>query len=226
MAELGTKTTCLQLLPAFEPQGFFLCLGVQTEAARGHIFNSNWCSRISPGAKPWPLVAHPPWPICKSGPRSFARLSLPAPRGRRRVIRPVRRRRWKSSGPCIFSEVLRCNAKNPRWSQCDRFILNKGRAAPLLYAVLTEAGYLLREQLPTLRELVSLLEGASQLPQAGGYGSIHRFALPRIVDPPGHRHGLHRLRYRASARIIRSALGPGGPGSLTAPSIQPATAQR
>jgi transketolase len=58
-----------------------------------------------------------------------------------------------------FGGVLRYDPKNPKWPQRDRFILSKGHAAPLLYAVLAEAGYFPREQLATLRKLGSPLEG-------------------------------------------------------------------
>jgi transketolase len=58
-----------------------------------------------------------------------------------------------------FGGVLRHDPKNPKWPQRDRFILSKGHAAPLLYAVLAEAGYFPREQLATLRKLGSPLEG-------------------------------------------------------------------
>src|SRR5215469_14044923 len=58
-----------------------------------------------------------------------------------------------------FGGVLRHDPKNPTWPQRDRFILSKGHAAPLLYAVLAEAGYFPRDLLPTLRKLDSPLEG-------------------------------------------------------------------
>jgi transketolase len=58
-----------------------------------------------------------------------------------------------------FGGVLRHDPKNPSWPQRDRFILSKGHAAPLLYAVLAEAGYFPKEQLATLRKLGSPLEG-------------------------------------------------------------------
>jgi transketolase len=58
-----------------------------------------------------------------------------------------------------FGGVLRYDPKNPAWPERDRFILSKGHAAPLLYAVLAEAGYFPREQLTTLRKLGSPLEG-------------------------------------------------------------------
>src|ERR1043166_1808423 len=58
-----------------------------------------------------------------------------------------------------FGGILRYDPKNPHWPQRDRFILSKGHAAPVLYAVLAEAGYFPREQLQTLRQLGSPLEG-------------------------------------------------------------------
>jgi transketolase len=58
-----------------------------------------------------------------------------------------------------FGGVLRYDPKNPGWPQRDRFILSKGHAAPLLYAVLAQAGYFPASQLPTLRKLGSPLEG-------------------------------------------------------------------
>ncbi|MCS7015084.1 MAG: transketolase [Gemmatales bacterium] len=58
-----------------------------------------------------------------------------------------------------FGGILRYRAQEPSWPQRDRFILSKGHAAPLLYAVLAEAGYFPVEQLDTLRQIGSPLEG-------------------------------------------------------------------
>ncbi len=58
-----------------------------------------------------------------------------------------------------FGGVLRYDAKNPTWPGRDKFILSKGHAAPLLYAVLAEAGYFPIEQLITLRKIGSAFEG-------------------------------------------------------------------
>jgi transketolase len=58
-----------------------------------------------------------------------------------------------------FGGVLRYRSDEPYWPERDRFILSKGHAAPLLYAVLAHAGYFEREQLWTLRQINSPLEG-------------------------------------------------------------------
>src|SRR5262249_56601472 len=58
-----------------------------------------------------------------------------------------------------FGGVLRHDPKNPAWRERDRFILSKGHGAPLLYAVLAEAGYFPVAELNTLRQIGSPLEG-------------------------------------------------------------------
>jgi transketolase len=59
----------------------------------------------------------------------------------------------------LYFSVLRHNPKEPVWPQRDRFHLSKGHCCPLWYAVLAEAGYFPKEELFTLRELGSILQG-------------------------------------------------------------------
>jgi transketolase len=67
-----------------------------------------------------------------------------------------------------FGGILRYDPKNPHWPERDRFILSKGHAAPLLYAVLAEAGYFSKDQLGTLRKLGSPLEGHPNMRRLAG----------------------------------------------------------
>ena len=59
----------------------------------------------------------------------------------------------------LYFRVLRHDPAQPLWPERDRFILSKGHAAPALYAVLAESGYLPVEELLTLRKLGSRLQG-------------------------------------------------------------------
>jgi len=59
----------------------------------------------------------------------------------------------------FFGGVLRYRSNEPDWPERDRFILSKGHAAPLLYAVLAQAGYIDHEELRRFRELNSPLHG-------------------------------------------------------------------
>ncbi len=59
----------------------------------------------------------------------------------------------------LYLKILRHKPKDPKWPDRDRFILSKGHAAPLLYATLAECGYFPVEELATLRQLNSRLQG-------------------------------------------------------------------
>jgi transketolase len=60
---------------------------------------------------------------------------------------------------CLFFDEMRFNPKNPRDPANDEFILSKGHAAPLLWAVYAEAGLIPMKSLTTLRKIGSDLEG-------------------------------------------------------------------
>jgi transketolase len=59
----------------------------------------------------------------------------------------------------LFFSKMRFDPKNPQYGNNDRFVLSKGHAAPLLYAVWAEAGLFPVERLTDLRKLDSDLEG-------------------------------------------------------------------
>jgi len=59
----------------------------------------------------------------------------------------------------LFFDVMRYDPADPGNPLCDRFVLSKGHAAPLLYAAWAEAGALPVERLLTLRRIDSELEG-------------------------------------------------------------------
>ena len=59
----------------------------------------------------------------------------------------------------LYFKVLRHKPSDPKWSDRDRFILSKGHAAPALYATLAECGYFPVEELLTLRQMDSRLQG-------------------------------------------------------------------
>ncbi len=58
-----------------------------------------------------------------------------------------------------FGGHLRYDAQNPQWPERDRFILSKGHACPVLYAVMAEAGITPIDQLTTLRKMGSIYQG-------------------------------------------------------------------
>ncbi|MBI4826855.1 MAG: transketolase [Nitrospirae bacterium] len=59
----------------------------------------------------------------------------------------------------IYFSKMRYNPQDPLWDGRDRFIMSKGHAAPLLYAVLAKAGYFSKDILNDLRKIESPLQG-------------------------------------------------------------------
>lgn len=59
----------------------------------------------------------------------------------------------------LYRKILHHKPADPYWKDRDRFILSKGHAAPVLYAVLAECGYFPKSELMTLRQLNSHLQG-------------------------------------------------------------------
>jgi len=59
----------------------------------------------------------------------------------------------------LFWRVMRHKPEDPQWPDRDRFVLSKGHAAPVLYAVLAECGYFPIAELDTLRKIDSILQG-------------------------------------------------------------------
>lgn len=59
----------------------------------------------------------------------------------------------------LFYNVMRHDPANPGWKDRDRFILSKGHACPVLYAVMAECGYTPADQLKSLRKLGSIYQG-------------------------------------------------------------------
>lgn len=59
----------------------------------------------------------------------------------------------------IYFSKMEFDPKNPLWEKRDRFIMSKGHAAPLMYAIMAEAGYFPKETIETLRTIESPLQG-------------------------------------------------------------------
>ena len=59
----------------------------------------------------------------------------------------------------LYFHVLNHNPKKPDWNERDLLVLSNGHIAPVLYAAMANAGYLDRDELKTLRQLGSRLQG-------------------------------------------------------------------
>jgi len=68
----------------------------------------------------------------------------------------------------LYFEVMRIDPQNPQWEERDRFVLCKGHAAPVLYATLAERGFFPVEELVTLRQINSRLQGHPDMKNTPG----------------------------------------------------------
>lgn len=68
----------------------------------------------------------------------------------------------------IYENVLRYDVQNPVWAERDRFVMSKGHACPALYALLADKGFFPKEDLMTLRQLHSILQGHPDMRKCPG----------------------------------------------------------
>ena len=59
----------------------------------------------------------------------------------------------------LYFEEMNIDPENPQWADRDRFVLSKGHTAPGLYAALALRGFFPWEELKTLRQMDSRLQG-------------------------------------------------------------------
>ncbi|MDP8259352.1 MAG: transketolase [Candidatus Aadella gelida] len=63
----------------------------------------------------------------------------------------------------LYHRRMNIDVKKHDWKGRDKFILSKGHGCPALYAVLSDMGFFPREELWTLRQIESRLQGHPQL---------------------------------------------------------------
>lgn len=98
----------------------------------------------------------------------------------------------------LYFEEMKVTQENIKTNQRDRFVLSKGHASPLLYAVLAEKGFLPQEELKTFRKIHSRLQGHPNMNYIDGIdmstGSLGQgistavgMALANKIDGSGYR---------------------------------------
>jgi len=68
----------------------------------------------------------------------------------------------------LYFEKMNIDPKRPDWKDRDRLVLCKGHAAPALYSVLAERGFFPVDELMTLREINSRLQGHPDMRKTPG----------------------------------------------------------
>ena len=68
----------------------------------------------------------------------------------------------------LYFVEMKIDPKNPKDPDRDRFVLSKGHASPLLYAVLAEKGFISKEELKGFRQIYSNLQGHPDMKKVPG----------------------------------------------------------
>ena len=68
----------------------------------------------------------------------------------------------------LYYHELNVSPDNPEWPDRDRFVLSKGHAAPVLYAALADMGFFSRDELASLRQVGSMLQGHPDMRKTPG----------------------------------------------------------
>jgi len=101
-------------------------------------------------------------------PLSIVELELKANDIRRDIIRMLEHAgSGHSAGPldladiftALYFDIMRHDPKNPDWDERDLLILSNGHCVPVRYATMANAGYFDRQELMTLRQFGSRLQG-------------------------------------------------------------------
>ncbi len=74
----------------------------------------------------------------------------------------------------LYFDVMKYDPSNPKWIKRDYLVLSNGHINPILYAVMSEAGFFPEKELMTLRKLNSRLQGHP-----------HRESLPGLETSSG-----------------------------------------
>lgn len=68
----------------------------------------------------------------------------------------------------LYFHILNIDPARPRWENRDRFVLSKGHSCPALYAALARRGFFSTEELLTLRQYHSILQGHPDMNKTPG----------------------------------------------------------
>jgi transketolase len=108
----------------------------------------------------------------------------------------------------LYFHALRHDPADPDWDQRDVFYLSHGHTAPVLYAALAHAGYFPVEELKTLRQFGSRLQGHPERDKLPGLESTSGPLGSGLSQAAGYAYSLQHID-RILNRFVYVALGDG-----------------
>ena len=103
----------------------------------------------------------------------------------------------------LYSEYLQYDPENPKWEGRDRFFLDPGHMAPMLYSQLALAGKFTLEELAQLRQWESPTPGHPEVDIMRGIENTSGPLGQGHVDFPKYLKALEEIGYRGFLTIER-----------------------
>ena len=108
----------------------------------------------------------------------------------------------------LYFSIMRHDPRDPDWEERDVFFLSNGHTVPVLYAALAESGYFPVEELATLRQLGSRLQGHPERWMLPGLESTSGPLGSGLSQAAGYAYALRYLRAEPH-RFVYTILGDG-----------------
>lgn len=108
----------------------------------------------------------------------------------------------------LYFNLMKHDPKNPDWDERDVFFLSNGHTAPVLYAALARSGYLPLEELSTLRQFGSRLQGHPERHALPGIESTSGPLGEGLSQAAGYAYTLQKID-KVKHRTVYTILGDG-----------------
>ncbi|MET4901163.1 transketolase [Paenarthrobacter sp. CC6] len=108
----------------------------------------------------------------------------------------------------LYFNVLRHDPERPEWGDRDVFYLSNGHTAPVLYAALAHSGYFPVEELQTLRQFGSRLQGHPEREKLPGLESTSGPLGSGLSQAAGHAYAVQHIDKQLD-RFVYVAMGDG-----------------
>lgn len=108
----------------------------------------------------------------------------------------------------LYFDIMNYRADDPEWTDRDLFFLSNGHIAPVLYATMAHAGYFPVEELNTLRQFGSRLQGHPERTRLPGIEQTSGPLGEGLGQAAGYAYSLQYLDYQPH-RFVYTMMGDG-----------------
>jgi transketolase len=108
----------------------------------------------------------------------------------------------------LYFDIMAVDPDNPDWADRDVFYLSNGHTAPVLYATLAERGFFPTDELSTLRQLGSRLQGHPERTALPGLESTSGPLGSGLSQAAGYAYALQYLTHERR-RFVYTIMGDG-----------------